>query len=213
MEKALERLLALDPDALLLLGKAVPLWVAPILLVLGLALLVAGSRRSLRHGVAALVGGAAGWFLLPAATRTLGVPFVHSAWVGAGAFGVLGAIRPVLLAYLAGGVGGALLALAFWPGRLLTAALPGLVVGGFLAALLRRALLSLAAAALGALLAAVGAASLLLRTPAAGPMNTYPLVLVVAAGLLFICSAAYQLTRGEGRRHPALAMPSPKRRD
>ena len=213
MEKALDRLLALDPGALLILGKAVPLWVAPVLLVVGVALLVAGSRQSLRHGVAALVGTATGWFLLPAATRTLGVPFAHSAWGGAGAFGVLGAIRPVILAYVAGGIGGALLCLKFWPGRLLTAALPGLVVGAFLGALLRRALFSLAAAALGAVFAAVGTTSILLHTPAAGPVNTYPIVLLVAAGLLFICSAAYQLTRGEGRRRPALAMPSTKRRD
>jgi hypothetical protein len=213
VEKALDRLVALDPGALLFLGKAVPLWVAPLLLVVGLALLVAGSRPSLRRGVAALAGTAAGWFLLPAATRALGVPFSHSAWVGAGAFGVLGAIRPAILAYVAGGIGGALLALRFWPGRLLAAALPGLVVGALLGALLRRALFSLAAAALGAVAAAVGATSLLLRTPAAGPVNTYPIVLLVAAGLLFICSAAYQLTRGEGRRRPALAMPSPKRGD
>ncbi len=209
MERLLDRLIALDPGALPLLGQRVPLWAGILLAALGLALLIAGSRKSLRRAVAALVGVAAGWYLVPAATRTLGVPFAHSAWVGAGALGVAGLLQPWLLAVVAGGLGGGLLALHFWPGQLLRAALPGLVVGGGVAAVLRRPCLTLAATALGAALSAVGATSILLRTPAAGPVLAYPIVLLVAAGLLFICAAAYQLTRPEAKGG---ALPAFKRR-
>lgn len=212
MERVLERLAALDPGALPLLGKLVPLWAGILLAVAGLALLVAGSRRPLRPVVAGLAGAVAGYFLVPPATRTLGIGFSHSGWIGAGAFGLLGALHGQTLAAVAGGIGGALLALSFWPGQLLRAALPGLVVGGLVAALFHRALLSLAAAGFGAGAVAVGATSILLRTSIAGDVTAYPVVPLAAAGILFICAAAYQLTRpGDGRK-PAMAMPGPKRR-
>lgn len=205
--------MALDPGALPLLGGLVPLWAGILVLALGVGLAVAGSRRPLRPVVAALAGAAAGWFLVPAASRTLGVPFPHSTWIGAAALGVAGALRAPVLAFLAGGLGAGLLALSFWPGQLLKAALPGLVVGGLAAALLHRALLSLAAAALGASLVVVGATSILLRTPVADGVTAYPIVALAAAGLLFICAAAYQLTRpGETRRAGLPAMPGLKRR-
>jgi hypothetical protein len=213
VEQVLERLAALDPSALPLLGRLVPWWAGVALAALGLAFAVAGSSPALRRVVAALAGGVAGWFLVPAAARHLGVPFAHAGPIGATALAIAGLVRPAAPVIVAGALGGGLLALHFWPGRLLRAALPGAIGGGLAAGLFRQSLLSLSAAAVGAVLTVIGAASILLRTGASGSVHAYPIAFLAGAGLLFICAAAYQLTRHTGgRKHVGPAMPTAKRR-
>jgi hypothetical protein len=186
---------------------------AAALLALGAVALAAGARarRPLAVVGGALLGLAAGAAASGWASSRTGLPPTALAVLAAGAVAILGGLFPPAFICCAGALPGALLGLALSPkGESALGLAAGAAAGGVVALLLSRWVAAVAAAGLGAALAAAALFAFAGRSRVAESLAAHPLALAGLVGVLTVAGAAFQHARAwaPGGRRPGRAAPS-----
>jgi len=189
----------LDPAGWVALYRLMPGWLGWCVAAGGFILMLFGSERALFRGVAAPLGAAAGYFLVPLGTTLLkGGPLPeYVRLIAAGVLGGVGfALPPASLFFLAAIPAGLLSSRLLSGSDVLLAFLPAFVVGGAVAAVLYRQVGALLTAAVGAWGLVLGLlAGLTPWTSLPQTVAAMPWAVVAAAGCFALAGAALQLSR------------------
>lgn len=192
----LERLATFDPGLLSEASTTWSWWIAAPILIIGLTLAGFGARGPLRRATMAFAAGTAGWLLF--ARMPDWIPGTSTPWGAAVALGIAGLLVPRFGSALAGGLAGAAIGGALFPGSML-ASIACVVSLSIVAAIATRRIAAVVSAATGATMTTIAAIALLppdaratLASFPAAPL--LPLVVIACAG------AAFQIGGGSRKR-------------
>jgi hypothetical protein len=188
----------LDAAVRALAARAAPGWLAWVLTATGLAYAFMGAHHAVLRWTVAALGGLVGFYAVDAVLNpaALGVSATVLSWGAACALGVLGGVWPIAAGFVVWGIAGALFFARWVPfDDAFLRLVPGAVICGALGGLFVRIVASLASSVVGAATAAVGIAGILLQSGQADWLDPHPVVTLLPFSLLFVSSAAFQLTR------------------
>jgi hypothetical protein len=185
---------AVDPQGWLAVYRVLPTWAAAVLLGVGGALLLAGGRRFVRPFAIPLFAWAGLAWVSPVLAQLGVVPTVALERLAAVALAVVAALVPALGLFVGAALlGGHLGGLLGGVGAYLTGFVPGAMLGGAAALALLRPTWVLLATAIGGWLSMLGGLVLLRELGAAQVLERQPWGAVLAAALIALAGAVYQL--------------------
>lgn len=210
MSGLLQRAWELDPTVLADAARALPSWLGWILLAFGLAWAAFGAWKGALRITAGAVAALVGWTAVDAVLDpiALGLTPTTLSWAAATTLGILGAVWPIAAGFVIGAIAGGLFFQSWMPFEdAFLRTIPGAVACGAVSGLCTRPVACLVSAFLGAAAAAVGCASILLHGGQADWLDPHPVVTLLPFSLVFVCGAAFQLTRPEPPREKEAPRP------